>query len=324
MNFNKGLVIGVVLMVNASSGFANQKGTSTAPFLRIGQGARAEAMGGAFTAIANDAYAVNWNPAGLAQISRLNLAVDYLRFIEDINTQYASFILPLNRVNGSLGVSATYVDLGSIDRRDANNAVVSGDTDIRGYSGNISWGQAIGDRFALGGGVKYIGQDLAGETGSGLAGDIGALFFLVPDRFSVGAAVQNLGAKIKTGTEKEDIPLTMRGGVAFYVIPRELVLAVDAEKERDTDLTLRGGAEYTYAQRFIIRAGYRDTHEAGGGLSAGAGFIWRVKREGATDFFGREDKEASDGEGLEIRIDYGFVDWGDFDNTHRFGVHLAF
>ena len=41
-------------------------GITTAQFLKIGVGARASAMGEAFTAVANDASALYWNPAGLA------------------------------------------------------------------------------------------------------------------------------------------------------------------------------------------------------------------------------------------------------------------
>lgn len=47
--------------------------------LGMGIGARAMSMGGAFTALADDASAVFWNPAGLAQLTdnQLFLSVDY-------------------------------------------------------------------------------------------------------------------------------------------------------------------------------------------------------------------------------------------------------
>ena len=43
-------------------------GISTAQFLKIGVGSRATAMGESFVAIANDASALYWNPAGLSSI----------------------------------------------------------------------------------------------------------------------------------------------------------------------------------------------------------------------------------------------------------------
>ena len=44
----------------------SKTGTSAANFLRIGIGARALAMGGAFVAVADDPTAAYWNVAGLA------------------------------------------------------------------------------------------------------------------------------------------------------------------------------------------------------------------------------------------------------------------
>ncbi len=46
---------------------AQRVGTSAAQFLKIGAGARAEALGQAYVAISNDASALFWNPAGLVQ-----------------------------------------------------------------------------------------------------------------------------------------------------------------------------------------------------------------------------------------------------------------
>ena len=42
-------------------------GTTSANFLKIDVGARAAAMGGAFTALADDGSSLYWNPAGITQ-----------------------------------------------------------------------------------------------------------------------------------------------------------------------------------------------------------------------------------------------------------------
>lgn len=310
------------LMLVSGTAFASQDGTTTAAFLRIGQGARAEGMGGAFTAIADDAYATYWNPAGLAQITRQELAINHVQFIENINSQYLSYVVPLNKVGGSLGFSGTYANFGTIDRRDATGAVDGGDNKVNAYEGAMSWGQAFGENFALGGSLKAFSQNLAGEKASGVAADIGLLYYIVDDRLALGVTGSNLGPKIKVGTVEEDLPLTFRGGLAFHAIPKQLTFAVDLEKEKSTDAILHGGVEYTYQGRFIIRGGYQDTKDAGGGLSAGAGFVWRPKSQASpTDVFGDKQVKSSD---FEIRLDYGFVDYGDFDATHRLGFHLAF
>lgn len=303
--------------------WSNQSGTSTAQFLRIGQGTRAEGMGGAFTALANDAHALYWNPAGLAQISRRQIAVDHLEFIESITSQYAAFVLPFNQMGGSLGVGLTYVDLGSIERRDATGAPESGDNDVNAYAATLSWGQAIGDRMAIGAGLKNFKQNLADVGKAGVAGDIGVIYYVTPNKFALGASATNIGPKIKTGTIDEDLPLTYRGGGAYFILPGSLVVTADVEKEKNTDAILHGGVEYIYQNRFIARGGYQDTKEAGGGISAGLGFIWRPSTVDR-DFFGRQDKVYENESGVDVRFDYGFVDLGDFDSTHRIGITFTF
>jgi hypothetical protein len=51
-----------------SAGPAQAVDKFAAEFLKVGVGARAMGMGGAFVALANDATASYWNPAGLAQL----------------------------------------------------------------------------------------------------------------------------------------------------------------------------------------------------------------------------------------------------------------
>jgi len=318
------LKVGLITLLTTPYVFANQDGTSTATFLQIGQGARAEGMGGAFTAVSDDAYAVYWNPAGLAQITRQSAAINHVEFIEKINSQFASYVAPVNKLNGSFGVGLTYVDLGQIDKTDTTDANL-GSGKVSSYAGTLSWGQAVGDRLALGASFKFINQNLAGETGSGLAADLGGLIALVPDRLTLGLTALNLGPKLKTGTSEEDLPRTLTAGLAFHAIPHKLLLAVDGAKETATDFQLRVGGEYTIQDRYIIRAGYQNLFDAGGGLSAGLGYIWRPRADSTTDFFGQYDnKKEAQQHGVDIRIDYAYVDYGDFNATQRIGLHIAF
>jgi hypothetical protein len=53
----------------------------------VGSGARAVGMGGAFIAVADDATAASWNPAGLTQLRKSELSIVYSHFSrsEDID-----------------------------------------------------------------------------------------------------------------------------------------------------------------------------------------------------------------------------------------------
>ena len=66
-------------------------------FLRMGVGARALGMGGAFTGIADDPSAAYWNPAGLGQIHNFQLEFMNVNLPFDRTFNYFSAILPLKR-----------------------------------------------------------------------------------------------------------------------------------------------------------------------------------------------------------------------------------
>ncbi|MBI4669374.1 MAG: hypothetical protein HY747_09385 [Elusimicrobia bacterium] len=100
------LIAGIIVLgsVRAGFGFGLWASGSYHPV-----GARATAMGGAFTAIADDATAVYWNPAGITQLRRpeISLVGQYFglaaksnltrqnRRLDDTNVNFASFAYPL-------------------------------------------------------------------------------------------------------------------------------------------------------------------------------------------------------------------------------------
>jgi len=58
-------------------------GTSSSPFLGISIGPRAAAMGGAFSAVANDASSLYWNPGGIARLEKSNVMVSHTQWLLD-------------------------------------------------------------------------------------------------------------------------------------------------------------------------------------------------------------------------------------------------
>jgi long-chain fatty acid transport protein len=67
------IVLSLALIVVVSS-VALADGVGAFSAFKNGIGARALAMGGAFVAVADDATAVYWNPAGLAQVADTRIA----------------------------------------------------------------------------------------------------------------------------------------------------------------------------------------------------------------------------------------------------------
>src|SRR5579864_5665137 len=72
---------------------SNDKGTTTANFLKLGVGARAEAMGEAYTAVADDATALHWNPAGITRVAPDGGSIAFMHapYIESTYYDYGGF-----------------------------------------------------------------------------------------------------------------------------------------------------------------------------------------------------------------------------------------
>ena len=96
-------------------------GTTGADFLNLPIGARAAAMGGAYSAISDEASAVYWNPAGLVQIPKLSAVFMRSQYVADISYQYAAYAHRLS-YNSVLAGSVFLTDIGAIDRMDMDGS----------------------------------------------------------------------------------------------------------------------------------------------------------------------------------------------------------
>jgi long-chain fatty acid transport protein len=84
--------LGVILLTTCVS--AQQvKPEPTFRLLDSGYGAAALGIGGAFTAVANDLSAIYWNPAGLAQLTNIELHVDW-RYMTDSREDFSAMVFP--------------------------------------------------------------------------------------------------------------------------------------------------------------------------------------------------------------------------------------
>ena len=97
--------------VRAANDFAPSAiGTAGSQFLTLDIGARGIAMGGAYTAVTDDAYSLYWNPAGLAKIPRLSVATMYSMYVQDISYQSASYAQRIDD-NAVVAAGFRYQDL---------------------------------------------------------------------------------------------------------------------------------------------------------------------------------------------------------------------
>lgn len=242
---------------------ANQNSNgSPGVFLRMGVGARALAMGGAFTGVANDASAIYWNPAGLsrmpsAQLEFMNVALPF-----DRTFNFVSAAFPIKRMF-TMGVSWVGLRINDVEGRSGNSA------EPEYYFGNsqnaffVSFAKSIGSGLALGGNVKLIRNTLDNDAANGLGFDAGAMLRL-SNRVSVGVLAQDIGTDYRWDSGlTEGVPISVRGGTAIEVFDR-LTLAADVNKIAGLEPTFSFGSEFRPLPVLPIRFGYSAKQFSGG------------------------------------------------------------
>ena len=299
-------------------------GTTGVPFLTLQQGARPVGMGGAFTAVADDANALWWNPAGVARSKMGEMTVSHTAFVEDVKTEYFAVSRPVPALRGSLGMSGTYLSIPGVDGLDVNGNS-TGKLTSNAYAVSLAYAATlVPDSLWLGAAAKVIGEKLATETGQGAALDLGAQF--KQDQWLAGVALQNSGPSFRIGNDSSPLPMTIRGGVG-YEFAQRVIAAVDVEKARGSDVLPHVGAEVKLTPNFQLRAGWQkiDYAGSGAGLSFGFSLLGFVGGNGGwagetTPWWERGEAES----GMRASLDYSFLSYGEFSDVHRISLSLRF
>jgi len=285
------LLIVIFLTIASTLSFSSSSGTTAANFLKIGIGAKATAMGGAFTALADDGTALYWNPAGLAQIEKTEILAMYNMHFQEVNQGYLSLAFPF--LGGEAGLSANYVDMGSIEGRDEQGNP-TGDFGASDMEALLGYGRKLSTKLMFGLSAGMLQESIAENKKSTYLGNIG-LLFKATKSISLGLACQNIGSKLG----EDSLPLTYKGGIALRL--KSFTIAADAVKAIDDDMYFCAGLEWWIGDILALRAGYRTGQDVGSGISYGVGL--KISK---------------------INLDYAYVPYGDLGNTHRVSLGIKF
>lgn len=320
--------------------FANGQtkvGSTAAPFLNIGIGPRAMAMGGAFVATANDATSLYWNPAGVAQARTNEALFSYTRWFADISYNWAGAMVNMGDF-GAVGLSLTYLDYGDMEVTTMAEQEGTGEMfTASDLSFGATYAYNLTDRFSMGMTAKYISQRIWNSSASAFAVDLGVLFVSDIYGMRIGATITNFGTDMKIegkdlfvlhdidpsvngnndqilaqlNTDEFPLPLSFHVGVAkdFQIGDESrLTLGVDAAHPNDNSESVNIGAEYAYNEAIFFRGGYKSLFldNAEEGLALGVGLKHRFSNQ-----FG-------------IMIEYAYQDFGLLDFTQHVAVGVTF
>ena len=249
-----------------------QAGTDIA-VLKSGVGARPLGMGGAFTAIADNADAPYWNPAGLGNLSSSEITTMQTKLSSDADHYYVSYVRPA--FGGTFGVSWIQVGLGNVAQTstevDTHNEVQN--ISIFSYFSNaymLSYGKNLNEHVSVGLTGKYLTSDMFGVAGGQAYGYSVTPGILIKPRehLSIGLKIDELVNQQRWGTgTAEHAPPKIRLGLAYHS-PNPGLFALDISQTLRSNYAAEASAGYEWSRGGLsLRCGYAD-----GGLTAGAGF----------------------------------------------------
>ncbi len=299
-------------------------GTAAAQFLKIGIGPRAVGMGQAYTAVANDAEALYYNPAGISQFDKNEVIFTNTQWFVDIQLEFAGIVYHLDPMN-TFGLAVTYLHTDDMEETTELNPTGTGN--YFSYSDallSLSYSRNMTDRFSFGVSVKYMQETLAELTMSSVLFDLGTYYRTgwKSTRFAV--AVTNFGQEIApTGSytyknlENDPVtvnkfqefppPILFRIGVATDFVDNEmhkLTGAIQLNHPNDNVENLNLGLEYWWNETLALRGGYT-TGRLEEDFSLGFGIRLPVKL-------------------ADLALDYAFSNFGRLGYINRFALHLSF
>ena len=321
-------------------------GTRGANFLEIGVGARAQAMAGAYTGLADGVTALYWNPAGISELQGPAVALSIAKLYGDAGIKHTFFggVLPVG-TSGAFGIALTQLTSGDLQRTttafpEGGDPAFGNTFSYTATSAGLYYARRLTDRLAVGIGVKGVTEGIDDAKANYFGLDVGAKFRTGLYGTHIAASLSNLGSSGKfsgpilsgfqngvpfdQGTTSEQMPTLFRFSIRSDVLgPSDALLAANPRQQLevvmemsdaiDTDVQLALAAQYSFHDIVFLRAGKRWVNEkqtafrsGSFGLSYGGG-VWLPV-----------------GGGRRFAFDYAYTNMADLKNVQVFSLELGF
>ncbi len=328
------LTLSVASIFTASSQELKRVGQATMTFLSIDPVARSVGMGGASTGMDGDVNALFHNPAGIAKIGGGAITLNNTQWLVDIKQYSLALAYGWSGV-GTFGASLLLMDNGDMPRTipDASREGYhqEGTFSVSQYAVGFGYARQITERFAIGGHVKYVYQDLGPtditrQVGSQqydtlrnvrndrgvIALDFGTIYYPGFGDLRIAMTFRNFSTKIRYAYDDFQLPVVLRVGAAMNVLgmvggaeDHAFQLSVEVAHPNDYSDRVYLGGEYSFQNLVHLRGGYRVNFDEGE-LSAGIGI-------------------SPSAMGGNLRLDYAYTHYGEtLGAVHRLSVGFTF
>lgn len=331
-------LMAIVSMFAAANAGDSNAGKSAYSFLKIGVGAKAQAMGGAYVALSDDITSLHSNPAGLtATVYNFKLPKDYyyeedsedaeveakqiefrqnrfmatyISYLVDFQSGFLGYARKLNDLS-SFGISLQYEDYGSFDRLNSagENLGTFGAYDM---ALGLTYSKRFTKELSLGITGKFIMEKIDSLSSDAMALDVGGLYRFDDGRTSVGFAVRNFGSQLSgmTDAHKDALPFLADVGMSHSLRGMPLTVDADLTIPTDNNVYFSIGGQFEAFDPFFIRVGWSSIgqdyktgadNDVFGGFAGGFGYHYQ-----------------------DYAIDYAYSSYADVGNVHRISFSAGF
>ena len=267
-----------------------------AAFLKIPVGPRVCGVGEAAVAYIDDASALFYNPAGLANVPTYNALLAHNQWLLDMNHEYVAGVYGFEGI-GKFGLAFDYWGSGAIQGINIRGETIPGYlVSAADWSLTVGYGKSISD-LSLGLGFKFVYQQMESLSTSALAFDVGVMYKTPLEGLKVGASAANVGTTTELYREIYGLPVQGRLGWRYdYSIVGVTQDFIISETEKPG---IAAGVECRPVDLLALRAGYRTGSDYDGfsGLRAGLGISLH-----------------------SVGVDYAFAPYGKLGSSHRISI----
>lgn len=296
-------------------------GVSSHQFLELGLGARAISMGGAYTAVSDDAYGLFWNPAGSMTSRKFESAFSFSTLFDDASLFSGAVKCGIPRI-GVLSGGFAFFSTKDIVRD--FSGIEGEEFSISDLAVAFSYAYQLKKQLILGLGAKGLYSQLYTYNAYSASMDGGILFTPLQWLY-LGCSLRELGTGAKFYKKTDLPPTNLATGVAVKIPVLKLV---DFVLSSDVKLSRNNSAEWSIGGEGKLmlpkdkksknnsissvsgRLGYKPgTYFSGewNGLSYGIGIDYPIKNTN-----------------IAIKLDLVYIDYGYFGQAEYISASLTF